>query len=240
MVRAEVVPAISLPRRLEPEWLDELPADDPRAMRSRRDLKRINGWMLQAAIMKRLLLAHPNGPPRRIVELGAGDGTFMLAVARRLAKRWPLVTLTFVDRQNIVTPETHDGFRKLGWRTESVSADVFAFLASSGERADIVTANLFLHHFPDESLRRLFAGVSKLSPLFVACEPSRSQRALLGSRLLFVIGCNDVSRHDAVVSVRAGFRNGELSALWPQDGAWRLDERTVAPFTHCFVAERDV
>src|SRR5579871_1058471 len=152
------MPAISLPRHLEPEWLDELPADDPRAMRSRRDLKRINGWMLQTQIMTRLLLGHRNAPPRRIVELGAGDGTFMLAVARRLAKRWPNVTLTFIDRQNIVAPKTHAAFRALGWQTESVGADVFAFLAS-GEGADIVTANLFLHHFSDESLRRLFAGV---------------------------------------------------------------------------------
>ena len=28
--------AQALPRRVEPEWLDELPADDARAMRSRR------------------------------------------------------------------------------------------------------------------------------------------------------------------------------------------------------------
>jgi hypothetical protein len=164
----------------------------------------------------------------------------MLAVARRLARRWPQVTLTFVDRQNIVTPATHKGFRELGWQTESVSADVFAFLASRGQGADIVTANLFLHHFSDEALRRLFAGVAGQAPLFVACEPSRSQWALLGSRLLFVIGCNDVSRHDAVVSVRAGFREGELSALWPQDGAWHLNERSAAPFTHCFAARHDV
>jgi hypothetical protein len=36
---------MSLPRRVDPEWLDELPQADPRAVWSRRDLKRINGWM---------------------------------------------------------------------------------------------------------------------------------------------------------------------------------------------------
>src|SRR3569832_1512197 len=127
------MPAMSLPRQVEPEWLDELPAGDPRAVRSRRDLQRINGWMLQASIMTRLLLAHQCGAPRRIVELGAGDGTFMLAVARRLAKRWRGLTATFVDQQNIVTRDTHDAFGALGWRTESVTADVFAFLAEAGE-----------------------------------------------------------------------------------------------------------
>ena len=234
------MPATSLGlRRVEPEWLDELPAGDPRAMRSRRDLKRINGWMLQASIMTRLLLAHGGAPPRRIVELGAGDGTFMLAVARRLAKRWPDVTLTFVDQQNIVTRETHDAFRALGWRTESVTTDVFAFFSDSRAKADVVTANLFLHHFSDDALRRLFAGVAAMASSIVACEPLRSPRALLGSRLLFVIGCNDVSRHDAVVSVRAGFRDNELSALWPRGDAWHLRERAALPFTHCFAAQRN-
>ena len=38
-------------RRLEREWLDELPADDPRARRSRADLRRINAIMGNARIV---------------------------------------------------------------------------------------------------------------------------------------------------------------------------------------------
>jgi hypothetical protein len=51
-----------------------------------------------------------------------------------------------------------------------------------------------------------------------------------------VLGANDVTRHDAVASVRAGFRERELSALWPQDRAWTLRECGVFPFTHAFRA----
>ena len=50
---------------------------------------------------------------------------------------------------------------------------------------------------------------------FVACEPRRSAFALLGARMVFALGANDVTRHDAVASVRAGFRGRELSGLWP-------------------------
>jgi hypothetical protein len=32
-------------REIERELLDELPADDPRAIRSRRDLRRVHRWM---------------------------------------------------------------------------------------------------------------------------------------------------------------------------------------------------
>jgi hypothetical protein len=55
---------------------------------------------------------------------------------------------------------------------------------------------------------------------------------------VFVLGANDVSRHDAVASVRAGFAASELSALWPQDqtSSWRLREKAIFPFTHLFEA----
>ena len=44
---------MNLLRTVEAEWLDQLAADDPRAIRSRLDLRRINTCMLQAAIMAR-------------------------------------------------------------------------------------------------------------------------------------------------------------------------------------------
>ena len=91
--------------------------------------------------------------------------------------------------------------------------------------ADIVTANLFLHHFTGDELAPILSRVAGLAPLFVACEPRRAALPHLGSRLLWAIGCNDVSRHDAVVSVEAGFAGTELSAIWPEPDRWRLHEQ---------------
>jgi hypothetical protein len=228
---------MSFARSLESEWLDALPANDPRAMRSRRDLRRVNAVMLQARIMSRLLSAYcPSKTGRRFVELGGGDGTFMLSVARKL--RWREVQLVLVDRQDIVGERTRAGFAALGWRLRVVREDVFDFLGQRRETADVVTANLFLHHFADADLARLLRGAAGLAPRFAACEPRRSTPALIGSRMLFAIGCNDVSRHDAVASVRAGFDGAELSRLWPNDPSWRLHERPAWPFTHCFAASR--
>jgi Methyltransferase domain len=228
---------MSLLRRLEPEWLDHLPADDPRAMRSRRDLTRVNRFMGNAGRMAAALVKHAPSAPRTIVDLGAGDGQFMLAVARRLAPRWSGVTVVLLDQQNIVSLATRAGFAKLGWRVEPTSADVFSFLAQA-RAADIVTANLFLHHFVDEQLTRLFAQVARMATLMVACEPRRSKLVIEASRLLWLAGCNDVSVHDAVVSARAGFSGRELSALWPRDPPWQLQEHAVGLFSHRFIARR--
>jgi SAM-dependent methyltransferase len=224
-------------RAVESEWLDALAADDPRAMRSRRDLRRVNAIMLQARIMARLLRAHCSGKqPARIVELGGGDGTFMLRIARSL--RWRDIDLELVDRQDIVADETRAGFLAVGWRVRVRRGDVFDFLDGEQDAADLVVANLFLHHFSDASLARLLQAAAALAPRFVACEPRRSLLALTGSRLLFAIGCNDVSRHDAVASVRAGFAGSELSRLWPEGEVWSLREAAAWPFTHSFVAAR--
>src|SRR5947208_2277513 len=84
--------SMSLPRRVEPEWLDQLAADDPRAIRARRDLRRVNAWMRNARSMASALRKH-GAHPRTILDLGSGDGQFMLRVARRLAPHWPNVTI---------------------------------------------------------------------------------------------------------------------------------------------------
>jgi hypothetical protein len=219
-------------RLLTPEILDHLAPGDPRAIKSRRDLARINAVMGQAPAMAQLLSAFP--APKLIADLGGGDGRFMLAVGKRLAKTWPGVTVMVADRQPIVSVETRARFVQLGWRCESLTGDVFATLPLI--KPDIVTANLFLHHLDGPLLAQLLALAAKRAKGFVACEPRRSLLALLGARLVGLLGANDVSRHDAVASVRAGFRGQELSNLWPKDARWTLREQGILPFTHGFTA----
>jgi 2-polyprenyl-3-methyl-5-hydroxy-6-metoxy-1,4-benzoquinol methylase len=230
-------------RRVEPEILDGLSADDPRAIASRRDLRRINALMFHASIMSRVLSRHVLTPPSRILEIGAGDGTFMLAVARRMAKRWPNVELTLLDRADLITAKRQEEFARLGWRTGAVVADVFDWIGNAGKaRFDVVTANLFLHHFVEPDLATLLAALQPLTAAFVAAEPRRSGLALAATRLLPAIGVNDVTRHDAPASVRAGFSRTELSALWPAGAGGSVDERRAGPFTHIFAvtSERPV
>jgi hypothetical protein len=226
-------------RHLQPEWLDRLPAGDPRAIRSRRDLGRLNAWMMQPGIMSAALLAAgAHARPRMMIELGAGDGTFPLRVAQRLAPHWPDTKVIMVDRVDVVGPATRAAFAALGWTVETVVADVFDFLNRVRLEADVIAANLFLHHFSQGELARLLEGAARIAPLFVACEPRRTPLARLGSRLVRIIGCNEVTRHDAVISVGAGFNGNELSALWPSQRHWQLREYRAGLFTHCFVARR--
>jgi hypothetical protein len=196
--------------------------------------------MAQPGIMARALLRH-YGPaaPRTILDLGCGDGTLMLKVARRLSPRWRDVTVLLLDRQDIVSRQTRAALKALKWRASPIAADVFEVLeSSSGPRPDIIAVNLFLHHFVGASLARLLVLASRRADIFVACEPRRGAVALAAANLTWMIGGNDVTHHDAPASVLAGFRGQELSALWPADPQWRLREWSPTPLTHCFVAHQ--
>jgi len=231
---------LSLPRRVEPELLDELAADDPRAQRSRVDLRRIHRAMATLTILERALERGTQAfRPRTLLELGAGDGSLMLRLAQQWKDRWPEVSVTLLDRLDLVAPQTLDGLRKSGWSPRVAAMDVFDWLASPDDTClDIVIANLFMHHFSSDELTRLLTGVAARSRLFLCCEPRRAVLPLAGSHLIGLLGAGPVARLDAVSSVHAGFRAQELSDLWPNRQDWEIHEYPAGLFSHCFLAIR--
>jgi hypothetical protein len=227
-------------REVRPEMLDQLPPEDLGAIGSRRDLRRVNALIGNSQIMDQALGEFfTDRYPESIVELGAGDGTSLLSLAKRVAPRSKPLSVTLVDRQQLLSEQTKAQFAALSWHVESHTFDVFDWLARPKPRqCDAIVATLFLHHFADEELRRLLALICNHTRLFAACEPRRAKFPLYAAGMLGFIGCNEVTRHDGKVSVRAGFAGSELSALWPDRTTWKLTERPAGLFTHCFVARR--
>ena len=225
-------------RVVEPEWLDELPAEDRRAVSSRGDLVRLNFLMGHAGIMSRLLreaICERRG--YHVVELGAGDGSFAWRWIKRLPRTLRPSRVTLVDRVGLVSSRTKEKFADIGCEVGVRQADVFDWLATpEPEPVEVISANLFLHHFDVSDLGRLLNLAAKRCQCFIACEPRRSLTSLVGSQWLGLIGCNGVTRHDAVISVRAGFSGNELSRLWPKEAHWVVGDRKAGLFSHAFVA----
>lgn len=230
-------------RVVEPEWLDQLPAVDPRAVASRADLRQLNFIMGHAGILTRIMLRqlgpHP-APPRRlqVVELGSGDGSLAVELARRWAARGILADWTLIDQANLVSSDTRRALKDHQGTVRVITGDAFAWLERISPPVDLIYTNLFLHHFIADPLRRLLSRAAERTNLFLACEPRRSGLALRAARCLGLIGCAPVTRHDAVVSVRAGFVDQELSQDWPQTAGWLLHERPAGLFSHVFSARR--
>jgi hypothetical protein len=239
-----------LARSVHAEVLDGLAAEDPAAVRARGDLRRIHRVMGTCGILRRAVRRCLDGrrgaAPLRILELGSGDGTLMLRLARLLAPRWPGATLCLLDREPLLRAATLDAYAALGWTVRPERIDVLQWASradggggAAGGNWDLIVANLFLHHFEGAALAGLMRSIGERCNGFVAVEPRRSRLALSASHLVGALGANAVTREDAVLSVRAGFRGAEIGALWsaPQ-GDWTCREYAAGLFSHVFLAMR--
>ncbi|MGB2402218.1 MAG: class I SAM-dependent methyltransferase [Akkermansiaceae bacterium] len=185
-----------------PEILDELDAEDLRAVRSRRDLRLVNWFMRgESWILDEL---HQIEGLQRVVELGAGDGSLATAILNQL----PHVDVTCVDL--IDRPSDLDP-RVTWWQ-----GDVLHY-ESYGQNT-VVVANLFLHHLETAELKQLADKICEVR-MVLAAEPYRSLISMLMSRCLYPF-VNDVTRHDMPVSIRAGFRRGELDHSFGDRWKW--------------------
>jgi hypothetical protein len=222
-------------RVLQPELLDELSSSDPRAIHSRRDLRRINALMGNARVITRFVTAlvqrSPLESPISIAEIGAGEGYIGAHVARALSQRGIRGNLLLIDR----IPHHADTVED--WNVKYVQDDVLQWLRNSVEM-NVIIANLFLHHLDDDRLRELLRLCADRCHCFAAAEPRRSRFAEWFAGRVKLVGCNDVTLHDAEISVRAGFNDSDLSRLWPQDSKWNIVERGSGLFTHFFGATR--
>lgn len=229
-------------RSVQPELLDHLPPDDASARGSRRDLRIINRLMGNAGALAAGIREVLSTLPRRpwtVVEAGAGDGTLSARVWSRLPAPPTGSRIQLLDQMDVVETTALARLRERHWHPEVRIERFEDWLAhSAAPRVDLLYANLFLHHFSGAALPDLLARISARSASVVFVEPRRSAVALLGARMLLLAGCNAVTRHDAVRSVHAGFRDFDLTGAWPKTGDWNLREFASGPFAHGFVARR--
>lgn len=199
-------------RVVKPEILEHLAADDPEALRSRLDLRRINFLMGNERWICRTIRKFPEAAARGIVELGAGDG----ALAGMLARIFPSTRITACDLA--ARPAGLDA--RVHWRRGDLLSD------GSPLSGGVLVANLFLHHFEGDSLRCLGRICGEFE-VVIFNEPDRAMLPhMLGASMWPMI--NRVTRHDMHVSIRAGFAAGELPGLLGLDRkTWRFHETST-------------
>lgn len=195
-----------------PELLDHLPADDPDALRSRIDLRRINFFMGNERWLRCSVRRFQDAAIHGITELGAGTGD----LTRMLAKEHPRATVTAMD----LAPAPPELPPNVVWR----QGDLFS--SSIQPEGGILIANLFLHHFEGDALRALGKLTDRFQS-FIFCEPLRARIPhLLGGLAHPFI--NRVTRHDMHVSIDAGFKTKELPSLMGlSEKRWVIEEHST-------------
>lgn len=153
------------------------------------------------------------GRPRRLclVDVGAGSGDAIDALARWAARRGVAIDITMLD----LNQETVDMARLRLGNTHGVRAEVGDLFDLPPGSTDIVTANMVLHHLPDARLVPAVEALARSARLGVVVNDlHRSALAWLGIRMATqLVSRNRMIRHDAPLSVARGFRFGDI-ARW--------------------------
>jgi hypothetical protein len=103
---------------------------------------------------------------------------------------------------------------------------------------DVVTASLFLHHFDEEGLPAILAGLHRLARrALVVNDLHRAIVPYLFGRAAFpLLFRSRVSVEDGLLSIRRGFRAGELRAAFARAGLPTVTIRRQFPYRLLAVA----
>jgi hypothetical protein len=201
---------MALHREVLPELLDSLPHEDPAVVRSRAELKLINRIMGNHRWLCREIAAR-SASGGRVLELGAGEGGLHAEIRERSAGavwQWFAVDLA---------PQPEE------WPPGAIWHQGDLFQMAELPDAEVLVANLFLHHFHEPALRWIGEHLPEQCRMVLASEPLRSRRSLLQGQLFSKIAdLSWVTRHDMDRSIRAGFVNRELPEALGLHG-WQVE-----------------
>jgi SAM-dependent methyltransferase len=215
-------------RAQEPELLD-VGVSEQDALDSLADLRFVNRWLgnrrrFLAAVRSRLeASARP-----RLLDVGCGSADVPAGLVRTAAR--PLLAVG-VDVKLL-------HLRAAPPEVRCVVADVRALPFAPGS-FDVVTASLFLHHFPSSEipdlLRRLYALARRA---LVVHDLRRSWVPYAFGRAFFpLLFRSRVSVVDGLISIRSGFTPEELAAAFAE-AAIPMELHRGFPFRLLAVAER--
>jgi 2-polyprenyl-3-methyl-5-hydroxy-6-metoxy-1,4-benzoquinol methylase len=205
-------------RSTRDEWMDDAAATEAAFDSALRDLARINRMSLAYRPTLRFLdrVAARAGSPRplSVLDVGAGGGDMLRAVAAWGGRRGIALELTGLDR----SPWAARSAAKAGTPGDWITADLFDL--PEDRRFDVVLCSLFAHHLRDPELVR-----------FLRWLEARARVAWLVSDLHrhwvpygFVWGAVRALRmdpmvvHDSTVSIARGFLRADWERLLAEAG----------------------
>ena len=197
------------------------------------ELRRINEWLGDARALRASLLPEIERAGLRkfsLLDVGAGSGE-LLRVAARAARRrgWRarLTGLELNERSARAILEESRGFAEIS----AMRGDAF-HLPFADDAFDYVICSLFTHHFRDEgvvAILREFKRVTRRR-LFVIDLHRHALAYFLYTTIGRLFLRNRLIREDGALSIRRGFRAGELRRLAGEAQLENVEVRRRFPF----------
>jgi 2-polyprenyl-3-methyl-5-hydroxy-6-metoxy-1,4-benzoquinol methylase len=158
----------------------------------------------------------------RILDAGCGVGDVPVALAEWSRRKGYRIRVDGVDKHPIIVELA----RRKCQDYPEISLFCQDVLKLKGKTYDYVHASQFLHLFPDEKVTHVLRHLLTMCQhRLVINDLVRAPLAYLAT-YLFTLWSSPVFRHDARISVKRGFKIGELERLLKDDGfrAFRLEK----------------
>lgn len=198
------------------ELLDDPAANSGAVRRQLGDIARLNRWFGGVACVVRSLepVFRRAGPGAwTLLDIGTGCGDIPRAVARA-ARRYG-ISITPIGLERIPTAALLARAAGLAAVVGDGNAMPFRHRA-----ADVVLASQVLHHLSRQTARRWIAALDALARrAVVIADLRRSHAAMAGVWFAtLAMGMSASTRHDAVLSLRRGYKKEELQGLMQAAG----------------------
>jgi hypothetical protein len=198
------------------EFLDR-PDSDPRLVeRSFQFMHLVNriggGFRVVRRFLAEELANYPQGQTIRILDIGAADCDIPLVITQWARQRGYQVKFTCLDQDTRATALARQTLARARCSTIQVAkADVFTY-QPQGE-FDYAVGSMTFHHFTDEEIDRLIAHLRGFVRRAVLINDLH--RCLLNYLVCYILALplDRRIRHDALLSIRRGFKPAELARL---------------------------
>ena len=203
------------------EFLDRPDCDPALAAASYRFMEVVNCHFGGIRIVRRFLAAETagrhDGAPLRILDIGSGSCDIPLAVSRWARANGIPLHFTCLEMAGHAADIAHRQLARAGDpAVQLLQEDVFTH--QPAEPYDCAVASMCFHHFSNAQILTLLQKLRDfvLNRVLIN-DLRRSRLASLAARLLLTgTGAPTGVRHDALLSVRRGFKISELSTLLRQ------------------------
>lgn len=205
-------------RQLTPEWMDD-PAVDPAELKEalafiRRVNLRLGGVKALTKHLERWSTRWPDGHEVTILDVATGSADIPVEVVRWAGERGHRVRITAVDIHETTLDSAREHVeRELGADApiELVRADAKELVDQYGPLSfDYVHAGMFLHHLSEIEILTVLRIMERVAKRGIVWNDLVRSRVAMAGIWALTLGQSDMIKHDARLSVRAGFTKKEV------------------------------
>lgn len=200
-------------RALEAECLDDPTLDSQTAMRSYHFMRTVNRYLGGVRGVRRFLERFTvPGQTVRVLDLGSGASDIPLAVTRGLGKTGRRIEFTCLEKNPAALNMARANIAQAGNPSVTlVEADVFEF--KPAVPFDFAVGSMFFHHLSDDDIIKLITRLRSFVTSAVFINDLRRSAFHYFACRLALLAADPVTKHDALLSIRRGFRRDQLSWL---------------------------